>query len=99
MKNTELDKLHLQFRLGCHKLLIATGRRTGVARACRLSAFCDARAVGDEKYLVFECAQLAPLRAKYAHLFNDVGRQGLYPALFFCAAAPSESVSLCRRLL
>ena len=61
----------LQFRLGCHKLPIATGRRTGVARACRLCTFCDAGAVGDKKHLVFECAQLAPLRAKYADLFND----------------------------
>ena len=59
-------KRFLQFRLGCHKLPIATGRRTGVAMACRLCTFCDAGAVKDEKHLVFECAQLAPLRAKYA---------------------------------
>ena len=71
-------KRFLQFinhiiRLGCHKLPIATGRRTGVARAGRLCTFCDAGAVGDEKHLVFECAhdQLAPLWAKYADLFND----------------------------
>ena len=64
-------KRFLQFRLGCHELPIATGRRTGVARACRLCTFCDAGAVGDEKHLVFECAQLAPLRAKYADLFID----------------------------
>ena len=64
-------KRFLQLRLGCHKLTIATGRCTGVARACRLCTFCDAGAVGDEKHLVFEYAQLAPLQAKYADLFND----------------------------
>ena len=64
-------KRFLQFRLGCHKLPIATGRRTGVARTCRLCTFSDAGAVGDKKHLLFECAQLAPLRAKYADLFND----------------------------
>ena len=46
-------KRFLQFRLGCHKLPIASGRRNGVAWACRLCTFCDAGAVGDEKYLVF----------------------------------------------
>ena len=66
-------KHFVQFRLGCHKLPIATGRRTGVARACRLCTFCDAGAVGDKKHLVLtlECAQLAPFLAKYADLFND----------------------------
>ena len=54
----------LQFRLGCHKLPIATGRVTGVARACRLCTFCDAGAVRDKIHLVFELAGLAPLRAK-----------------------------------
>ena len=39
-------KRFLQFRLGCLKLPIATGRRTGVARACRLCTFYDAGAVG-----------------------------------------------------
>ena len=32
-------KRFLQFRLGCHKLPIATGRCTGVAGACRLCHF------------------------------------------------------------
>ena len=47
---------------------LATGRRTGVARACRLCIFRDAGAVGDERHLVLECAGLAPIRAKYADL-------------------------------
>ena len=57
---------------------------------------CDAGAVGDEKHLVFECAQLAPLRAKYADLFSDKDHTMRF---FFCAAGPSEGVSLCHRLL
>ena len=43
----------LQLRLGCHKLPIATARRTGVAKACRLCTLCDAGAEGDEKHLAF----------------------------------------------
>ena len=54
-------KRFLQFRLGCRKLPITTGRPTGGARACRLCTFGDAGAVGDEKHLVFECTQFAPL--------------------------------------
>ena len=61
----------LQCRLGCHKLPIATDNCNGVARACRLCTFCDVGAVGDEKHLWFECAQLAPSQAKYTDLFNS----------------------------
>ena len=61
----------LQVRLGCHKLPIAPGRRTGVARACKLCTCCDAGDVGNEKNLVFDCVGLAPLWAKYADFFND----------------------------
>ena len=64
----------LQFRLGCHRLPIAVGRRSGVARACRLCIFCGAGAVGDEKHLVFECTGLSSLRTKYAGLFNGTDR-------------------------
>ena len=63
-------KRFLQFRLGCHKLPIATGRRAGVVRASRHCTFCSAGALGDEMHLVFECASLAALRAKYADLFT-----------------------------
>ena len=52
----------LQFRLGCHKLPIATGRRVGVVRASRHCTFCSAGTLGDEQHLVFECASLAALR-------------------------------------
>ena len=51
---------------------------------------------GTRKHLVFECAQLAPLRAKYIDLFND---KDYTMRSFLCAAGPSEGVSLCRRLL
>ena len=64
-------KRFLQFRLGCHKLPVAVGRRSGVARHCRLCACCAAASLGDEKHLVFECATLTGLRAKYADLFRD----------------------------
>ena len=49
---------------------VATGRRVGVVRASRHCTFCSAGALGDEKHLVFECASLAALRAKYADLFT-----------------------------
>ena len=57
-------KRFMQFRLGCHiyKLPSATGLRTGVARACRLTTCAPflmlglSGVVGDEKQLVFECA-------------------------------------------
>ena len=50
-----------RFRPGCHKLPIATDRRAGVVRAssCRHYTFCSAGALGDERYLVFECVCLA----------------------------------------
>ena len=48
-------KRFLQFRLGCHKLPIATGLRAGVVRASRHCTFCSAGALGDEMHLVFEC--------------------------------------------
>ena len=88
-------KRFLQCKLGCHKLPIATGRCTGIARACRLCTFCGAGTVGDDKHLVFECAQLPPLQAKHADLFNDKDHTMHF---FFCTAGPSEGVSLCHRL-
>ena len=33
--------------------------------------FCDAGTAGDERQMVFECAKLASLRAKYADWLND----------------------------
>ena len=66
-------KRFLQFRLGCHQLPIAVGRRNGIARACRLCTLCGSGALGDERHLVFECGALAELRAKYAHLFEVCG--------------------------
>ena len=63
----------LQFRLGCHQLPIAAGRRSGIARACRLCTLCGSGALGDEKHLVFECGALAGVRAKYPALFEACG--------------------------
>ena len=63
----------LQFRLGCHGLLIATGRLAGaghVDRANRVCLACNSGAIGDEKHMVFECTALAPLRQQYADLFT-----------------------------
>ena len=63
-------QLFLQFRLGCHELPVATGRRSGIARSDRRCTSCAAMVLGDERHLVFECASLATLRVKYAGLFQ-----------------------------
>ena len=55
-------KVRLDFQIT--KLPIPAGCRSGVARACTLRTICDAGVLGDERYLVFECAALAGLRAK-----------------------------------
>ena len=63
----------LQFRLGCHGLLIATGRLAGaghVGRANRVCLACNSGGVGDEKHMIFECTALAPLRQQHADLFT-----------------------------
>ena len=60
----------LQFRLGCHKLPIATGRRAGVVRASRQCTFCSSGALGDERHLAVQCVPLAVLRAQYADLLT-----------------------------
>ena len=47
----------LQFKLGCHGLLIATGRLAGtghVDRANRVCLTCNSGAIGDEMHVVFE---------------------------------------------
>ena len=60
--------------LGCHALLIATGRLAGsghVDRAHRVCLACNSGAVGDEKhmYMIFGCAALTFLRHRHAGLF------------------------------
>ena len=50
--------------------------------------------MGDEN-LVFECAQLAPLRAKYADLLMT----RITPCVLFRAAGPFEGISLRHKLL
>ena len=63
----------LQFKLGCHGLLIATGCLAGaghVGRASRVCLACNSGAVGDEKHVIFECTALAPLRQQHANLLT-----------------------------
>ena len=88
-------KRFLQFRLGCHKLPIATGRRAGIVRASRQCTCCNAGALGDEMHLVFECASLAALRAKYADLFTS----NTTTMRSFFAQSNHERFLLCHRLL
>ena len=63
-------KRFLGFRLGSHKLPVALGRRTGVARDLRLCQHCVQGVVGDEMYMVFECPHLQSLRDQFSHLFS-----------------------------
>ena len=63
-------KRFLGFRLGSHKLPVAIGRRSGVARELRLCQHCVQGAVGDELHMVFECPHLQPLRDEFSHLFG-----------------------------
>ena len=63
-------KQFLRFRLGCHNLPVAVGRRTNIDRADRVCPHC-AGCVGDELHMVYECSYLQPLRLQYAHLFTS----------------------------
>ena len=63
----------LQFRLGCHRLPVATGRLAGaghVDRANRVCLTCNSGAVGDEKHMISECTALASLRQQHTDLFT-----------------------------
>ena len=58
----------MRFRLGCHDLPVVLGRRDHTPRRARICPCCRA-GVGDEKHLVFECAALRSVRARFSHLF------------------------------
>ena len=47
-------KRFLQFRVGFHKLPIASGRRTGVARACSACGLCTSSDAGAVRLLVLK---------------------------------------------
>ena len=57
----------LAFKLGCHGLPVAMGRRSGISRSARLCPHCHDGNVGDELHMVFECSFLQPLRVQYAN--------------------------------
>ena len=61
----------LAFKLGCHGLPVAMGRRSGMPRSARLCPHCHDGNVGDELHMVFECSFLQPLRVHYANLFSN----------------------------
>ena len=61
----------LAFKLGCHGLPVAMGRRSGIPRSARLCPHCHDGNLGDELHMVFECSFLQPLRVQYANLFSD----------------------------
>ena len=62
-------KRFLQFRLGCHQLPIAVGRRNGIARACRLRA---------------HCVVLGPQGMKGTWCSNVGHRQSCEPSMLIC---------------
>ena len=64
-----LLRAFLRFRLGCHNLPVAVGRRTGVPRAQRLCPHCSLGDVGDERHLTFVCPAVQHVRDKYRQLF------------------------------
>lgn len=49
---------------------VATGHRPRVVRASKQCTSCSAGSLSDERHLVFECAPLAAIRAKYSDLFT-----------------------------
>ena len=58
----------LKIRTGCQNLPGDVGRRKGVERHARVCTACDSGQVGDEQHLVFESADLQPLREHLSHL-------------------------------
>ncbi|DBA89114.1 TPA: hypothetical protein ACH3X1_016285 [Trebouxia sp. C0004] len=85
----------LAFKLGCHGLHIAMGRRSGIPRSARSCPHCHDGSVGDELHMVFECTFLQTLRVQYADLFQTTSKQcdnfsirktlGAFWALFYPA--------------
>ena len=59
------------FKLGCHGLPVAMGRRSGIPRSARLCPHCHDGSVEDELHMVFECSFLQPLRVQYTNLFSN----------------------------
>ena len=58
----------LRSRLGCHRLSLAAGRRTVVARNSRVCTRCAAAPLADEKHLISECIALVGLRVRHADI-------------------------------
>ena len=55
-----LIRFFIQFKTGCHRLLIVLDQCTGVPRGQRVCSAC-------------ECSALSNIRSRYAHLFSEGG--------------------------